>query len=322
MDDLSATDINRNMSGIANQITGLRICQTSYVITDITIGSGGMRQGYAEILINAHNKTGAVRTVCQTCPTVYIGITDKLYRIVCNGLSQASNQKMKQSPAEKQWIRKKYSYPLSRHSSLPLLFPSLSCALPLPARLSLRLLLPFLLRQFWLSLLRWILRSHTLLQLRHNPRNPAVTFLNADFDETVFFIQNGKFFASWNQTNNARFQARIASDLQGLGVDSRHLLTDFICDLFRLVSGLEILRLHITFYAAGFYLIPVAVLCNQRADRIVIQLTDDFAIRAGGAADIYIIVDLRDDQNVLFLFTLFIGDLRLRLFLIPALPLR
>ena len=93
MDDLSATDINRNMSGIANQITGLRVCQTSYVITDITVGSGGMRQGYAEILINAHNKTGAVRTVCQTCPTVYIGITDKLYRIVCNRLSQAGTRR-------------------------------------------------------------------------------------------------------------------------------------------------------------------------------------------------------------------------------------
>ena len=93
MDDLSVTDINRNMSGIANQITGLRVCQTSYVITDITVGSGGMRQGYAEILINAHNKTGAVRTVCQTCPTVYIGITDKLYRIVCNGLSQAGTRR-------------------------------------------------------------------------------------------------------------------------------------------------------------------------------------------------------------------------------------
>ena len=93
MDDLSVADVNRNMSGIANQITGLRICQTSYVITDITVGSGGMRQGYAEILINAHNKTGAVRTVCQTCPTVYIGITDKLYRIVCNRLSQAGTRR-------------------------------------------------------------------------------------------------------------------------------------------------------------------------------------------------------------------------------------
>ena len=50
MDDLSATDINRNMSGIANQITGLRVCQTSYVITDITIGSGGMRQDTPKFL--------------------------------------------------------------------------------------------------------------------------------------------------------------------------------------------------------------------------------------------------------------------------------
>ena len=93
MNDLSVADVNRNMSGIANQITGLRVCQTSYVITDITVGSGGMGQGYAEILINAHNKAGAVRAVCQACPAIYIGITDELYRIVYNCLAKAGTRR-------------------------------------------------------------------------------------------------------------------------------------------------------------------------------------------------------------------------------------
>ena len=90
MDDLSVTDINRNMSGIANQFTGLRVCQTSYVITDITVGSGGMRQGYAEILINAHNKTGAVRTVCQARSARYIRVSDELAGIRRNVASTRS----------------------------------------------------------------------------------------------------------------------------------------------------------------------------------------------------------------------------------------
>ena len=80
MDKLSVTCVDSYMTGITYDVAGLRILNTINGCTHISVRSGRMRQAYAEVIINTHNETGTVRTVCQAGTAVYIGIPHKLHR--------------------------------------------------------------------------------------------------------------------------------------------------------------------------------------------------------------------------------------------------
>ena len=78
--DLSAARINSHMARIADDIAGLRVFQTVHSRAHTSVRRRRVGQIYAEVLIHAHNKSGTVRTVCQTGAAVHIGITHKLLR--------------------------------------------------------------------------------------------------------------------------------------------------------------------------------------------------------------------------------------------------
>ena len=84
MYDLSVADVDSHMAGIAYDISGLCIFQSAYIRAYISVCRWGMRKGNTEVLIYAHYKTGAVRTVCKACPAIYIRVANKLYRIIRN----------------------------------------------------------------------------------------------------------------------------------------------------------------------------------------------------------------------------------------------
>ena len=77
MNDRAATDINSNVTTVADDVAWLCICK-AYAISNASHSTGAVRKTDTEVCIYTHNETGAVCPVCQTGSTVYIRITDKL----------------------------------------------------------------------------------------------------------------------------------------------------------------------------------------------------------------------------------------------------
>ena len=78
--------VNSDMAAVAHNITGLDIVH-AYRITDTSKRTRGVRQADSERCVYAHDKTGAVRTVCQAAAAIHIGISDKLAGIIHDRLS-------------------------------------------------------------------------------------------------------------------------------------------------------------------------------------------------------------------------------------------
>ena len=78
VNDLSVTDIQCYMTGVADQVTGLCIGKSVYCSTLAAVCGRGMRQAYAEVRIYTHYKSGTVGTVGQTGSAVYIRVTHEL----------------------------------------------------------------------------------------------------------------------------------------------------------------------------------------------------------------------------------------------------
>ena len=65
MYDLPASDIDTYMTAVAYQVTWRGFRKGSYRYAVISLGSIIMRKAYAEIRVDRHGKTRAVRTVCK-----------------------------------------------------------------------------------------------------------------------------------------------------------------------------------------------------------------------------------------------------------------
>lgn len=78
--------INSNMAAVAHNITRLDIIH-AYRIADASKRARGVRQADSERCIYAHDKTGAVRTICQAAAAIHIGISNKLAGIIHDCLS-------------------------------------------------------------------------------------------------------------------------------------------------------------------------------------------------------------------------------------------
>ena len=87
MYDLIVADVERHMSGVTYNIAGLCICKASYIISYRAVCGRRMRERNSEILVYAHDKSGAIRTVCQAGSAVHIRVTYKLQCIISNCLS-------------------------------------------------------------------------------------------------------------------------------------------------------------------------------------------------------------------------------------------
>ena len=92
MYNLAVSDINSHMSGITNQIARLCVFQSAYIHAYVSVSSGRMRKGYAEVLIYAHYEPGTIGTVGKACPAIYIRVANKLYRIIRNCTSMVRNR--------------------------------------------------------------------------------------------------------------------------------------------------------------------------------------------------------------------------------------
>ena len=78
VNDLSVTDIQCYMTGVADQVSGLCIGKSVNCGALAAVCGRGMRQAYTEVRIHAHYKSGAVRTVGQTGSSIYIRVTNEL----------------------------------------------------------------------------------------------------------------------------------------------------------------------------------------------------------------------------------------------------
>ena len=85
MNDLSIADIERNVvdrlsARIEQKVTRLDLRQGDLLSVRCLI-SRSTSGGNSKMLKDPHRKSGTVRSVCQACPTVYIRISEELFRI-------------------------------------------------------------------------------------------------------------------------------------------------------------------------------------------------------------------------------------------------
>ena len=84
MNDLSIPYIDTHVAGIAHDVSGLCVCKSVYRRAHTSVCCGGVRQAHTKVIVNTHNKAGAVRAVGQACSAVHIGVTHKLTRKICH----------------------------------------------------------------------------------------------------------------------------------------------------------------------------------------------------------------------------------------------
>ena len=80
MNNLTATDVDTYMARIADNIAGLCIFIADCLST-AALRIGRSRQGNAKMLVDRHDKIGAIRSGCQAGTSKDIGIPQKLARI-------------------------------------------------------------------------------------------------------------------------------------------------------------------------------------------------------------------------------------------------
>ena len=80
VDDLAVADVQAYMAAVTDKVSRLRVFKASYGSAQAPLGSGGMRQGNAEMAEDGHRKSGTVRSVCQAGTAVYIRPAGELER--------------------------------------------------------------------------------------------------------------------------------------------------------------------------------------------------------------------------------------------------
>ena len=78
--------IDAHMSAVADNIARLCLRQT-YAVACAPQCAGTVRKAYSEVRIDAHDKSGTVRSVGQAGAAVYVRVADELRRETCNGIT-------------------------------------------------------------------------------------------------------------------------------------------------------------------------------------------------------------------------------------------
>ena len=246
-----------------------------------------MRQVYAKILVHAHDKPGAVRTVGQAGAAVHVGITHELSRKLYHIGSGAACR--------------------VRISLAAFLNFTAGCRIFgsfLFSRSLRRLSRLFLLGQSGL-LLGYRLGLHKLRGKGNViQRNITVTFLDVYLNPAVQLLRDNQFILDRNQTENCFLQTGLLAHLQGRSRNGRDTGSHFLRIIDGFVTGHTIFTLHISLYRAGTDLIPAVLLLDIAADGLIVKFADDLAILAGDITHIHIIIHSGNHQILKALFLL------------------
>ena len=89
VDDAVAAHVDRDMSVIADDISGPGVGQSVYLRPAFADPGVIVGKGDAEMCVDCHDKAGAVAAVGQAAASPFVGVSDELYGVVDNLLPLA-----------------------------------------------------------------------------------------------------------------------------------------------------------------------------------------------------------------------------------------